>query len=115
MDEQSSVGGFLGFSDHDLEANREGVLSARQAWRLRWSGIWRLVVGQVVLAACLLVAFVTTTSILAAQPTADPAFGRTPLYAMPSIRPAMSGWPAAAILAGVAIVTFSTISLVARR
>ena len=35
----------LHFSDADLAANRDGRLSPRQAGSLRWSGVWRLIVG----------------------------------------------------------------------
>jgi hypothetical protein len=40
-----SLEGFLTFSDADLAANRAGQLSPAQYRRLRWSGIWRLVMG----------------------------------------------------------------------
>lgn len=65
LDAEGPLEAFLGFSDRDLNANRQGVLSATQAWRLRWSGLWRLVAGPVLLLACLVVAFVATSAFLA--------------------------------------------------
>lgn len=67
-----SVEQFLGFSDADLAANRSGVLSAGQAWRLRWSGVWRLIVGPPLIVVPVVIAltadsgFVTAGALLVA-------------------------------------------------
>jgi hypothetical protein len=60
----SSLEGFLGFSDADLAANRAGVLSSGQAWRLRWSGVWRLVVGPALLIGCLVLAWYSSSAFI---------------------------------------------------
>ena len=60
MDE-GSLEGFLGFSDADLAANRDGRLSPGQVTRLTWSGIWRLILGPALAIGSVVVALAAFT------------------------------------------------------
>jgi len=64
MDE-SSLEGFLGFTDGDLAANRAGGLSPSQYRQLQWSGVWRLIVGAPVLVAAVVVALLVNFALFA--------------------------------------------------
>jgi hypothetical protein len=59
--DERSLEGFLGFSDADLAANRDGRLSPDQVARLTWSGIWRLVFGPVLAVGSVVVALAAFT------------------------------------------------------
>ena len=74
MDERS-LEWFLDFKPDDLAANRAGSLSSGQVGRLSWSGIWRLVVGPVLLVGGVIVALVFDLAFVALTALAFAAYG----------------------------------------
>jgi hypothetical protein len=66
---------FLEFKDDDLAANRAGSLSPGQAARLLWSGIWRLVVGPILLQGGLIVALLVNLALVAVIALGVAAYG----------------------------------------
>jgi len=72
---ERTLEGLLEFRDEDLTTNRAGSLSIGQAARLRWSGVWRLVVGPPLLLGGTIVALEVDLAVVAVIALALAAYG----------------------------------------